>query len=270
MEEKKNQQKEPSNPKLWGNYLKEFLMIFLAIMLGFFVDNWRENLAEKNMERELMEELVENLKFDTVRYHNNFAINTELLAEMDTLRAELTKAYHGKPNPNRLHHHAWGVTELYSLALLNTNAITELRNSGILRLMENKSLRLNLSDYYERRVKAMDGMDRPSAELGHEIRLLYTQCFGTRDMEGVFKSASEGLKTGISTLAAELDRLGKGPQRTIYLKDKELIDRYITTIGLFQCQLIIYQHTMLENKKAAMKLIEEINKEYHFKGNGKR
>lgn len=262
--EKQTPLKKPSKPSPWGNYFKEFLMIFLAISLGFFVENLREDMAEKDLERDLMEEVVENLAFDTLRYHNNYAFNTMVLANMDSLRDELKKAFYGKPNPTRLNHFAFQATDLHSIALLSTNAITELRNSGALRLIRNKALRNKLTDYYERKAKALESIDRPSQDLGNEIRLLYTRHFSMRHMDVKLKQIGMGanrVETNFDSILAPMQPV---TNEAMHLASQGDIDHFISTIGLFQIQLFFYQQYMVEAKKAAIELMDVIRKEYHF------
>lgn len=67
MEEKKNQQPEPSNPKLWGNYFKEFLMLFLAVFLGFWVENQRQDREDRQTEKTFMTSLLAELAEDSLK-----------------------------------------------------------------------------------------------------------------------------------------------------------------------------------------------------------
>lgn len=252
-----------SKPAPWGNYFKEFIMIFLAISLGFFVENLRQDMAEKDLEREFMMEIVENLKYDTTRFRVNFKINQDILADFDTLRAELKNARDGKPNANRLHQFAHFCIGNYSMALLNTNAMTELRSSGSVRLIRNKKLVAHLADYYEPRLKAMD-IYKPSPLLVHELLQKKIKHFSMMDMDNFLKVPVASGFDSLNTPAREFDKLIKGPPMKLFFADATSYETYYATAGAFQTSLKFYQFWLLENSKAAIELMDEINKEYHF------
>src|SRR6266478_5297825 len=140
--------------KKWTHYLWEFLMLFLAVFCGFLAENIREHSVEKHREKEYMKEIVENLKYDTVRCSINAAANVEIALGLDSLRNEFKKAVSGKINGNALYHFTIRYTGNVGEAVFNTSAITELKNSGSLRLIDSKEIVASIADYYERKVFA--------------------------------------------------------------------------------------------------------------------
>jgi len=142
--------------KNFKEYLLEFLMIFLAVTLGFFAESYREHIVECNMEKEYMKEVVANLKYDTLRCSVNAITNVQVELGLDSLRDELKSAIHGNVNTNALYYFELKYGLNVGQAVFNTSAITELKNSGSLRLIENKQLVSDMADYYQRKIYATE------------------------------------------------------------------------------------------------------------------
>ena len=129
-------------------------MLFLAVFCGFLAENQREHMIESRSVKESMKEVVENLEYDTVRCSKNSESNVQYVLGIDSLRSELRKAISGQVNGNALYYFTLLYTGNFGQAVFNTSAITELKNSGSLRLIENKKLVVGMADYYERKVFA--------------------------------------------------------------------------------------------------------------------
>ena len=140
--------------KKFKEYFLEFLMIFLAVTLGFFAESYREHLVERKREKEYMKEIVQNLQYDSIRCSVNATGNYNILRGMDSLRNELKKTILGAANANAVYYFALEYTGNFSRAVFNTSAITELKSSGSLRLIENKTIVGEIADYYERKLTA--------------------------------------------------------------------------------------------------------------------
>src|ERR1017187_1439179 len=138
--------------KTFKEYFLEFLMIFLAVTLGFFAENIREYVSDKTKVKEYMKEITSNLKFDIIRCNKNQ--NVSAIAGLDSFRAELKKAINGKLENNSLYYFNFLYGSRRNHAAFNTSAIAELKNSGYLRLVKNKKIVYDLSDYYERKIVA--------------------------------------------------------------------------------------------------------------------
>src|ERR1700733_2361563 len=121
--------------KNFWHYFFEFFMLFLAVFCGFLVENFREGRVEKNRAKEYMKEIVENLKYDIIRCDKNTGSNIEITKGLDSLRAELKKAIKGDVNSNALYYFSYQYAGEVGQAVFNHSAITELKNSGNLRLI---------------------------------------------------------------------------------------------------------------------------------------
>jgi len=141
--------------KNWKNYFWEFLMLFLAVFCGFLAEYQLEHKIEKERAKKLMYDMVENLKYDTTRIGLNAPDNSQLKKDLDSLRYEIKESIRGKGNNNRLYYFFLKTGE-FGQSTFNKAAITQLKNSGQLRLIKNDALVNEMLDYYERKVKGSE------------------------------------------------------------------------------------------------------------------
>ncbi|MGH2565454.1 MAG: hypothetical protein ACRDE5_13135, partial [Ginsengibacter sp.] len=173
--------------KNFKEYFLEFLMIFLAVTLGFFAESFREHLVETTREKGFMKEIVENLKYDTICCHLNAESNNSIEDGLDSLRAELKNAINGKINGNALYYLTLQYAGNIGIAVFNTSAINELKNSGSLRLIENKKLINEISDYYERKIFAAEHF-KPSDSQQDELVKIKNEFFSLKDLDDYVQS----------------------------------------------------------------------------------
>lgn len=122
--------------KRWREYFIEFMLLFLAVFLGFFAESYREELAERKAERQLIQSFIEDLKSDTAAISRNIAFRKAKLERMDSFIYLLgSKKIKGYEN------------QLYFLGRTfirraffqpNERTISQLKNSGLFRLISNK------------------------------------------------------------------------------------------------------------------------------------
>lgn len=170
-------------PKKIAEYFTEFLMLFTAVTLGFFAENYREHsLIEAKME-ENYESLIEDLRSDSTKMASliaSYKQGDSTLLKFDNLLydyhsgaityAELVDEYKTmKPFPN------------YNTVFINNTTFKNVQSSGMLSYISARSLRFEISYYYEVMFKQLqdnnalfdrDGMDffDRNLPLGHLIR----------------------------------------------------------------------------------------------------
>jgi hypothetical protein len=103
-------------------------------------------MVERRREKEYMKEIIENLKYDIIRYEKNSAANFIVFKGYDSLRTTLKKAINGEINTNELYYFSLKYAGKFGEAVVNTSTITELKNSGSLRLIEKKIVN-EMADY---------------------------------------------------------------------------------------------------------------------------
>jgi len=244
--------------KKFKEYVYEFIMIFLAVTMGFFAERIRENLAEKSKEREYMKEIIGNLKYDTVRCSVNAEVNVQMIHGTDSLRAEIKKAVAGQINPNALYYFAISSGGKYSKAAFNTSAITELKNSGMLRVINDKKLMNQLADYYERKQVFTDSYV-PSAE-----KVLATQAefFSLWNLNGYVNSFDTIVPPENANVYTYQEILSYKPTLQLLKTDPKDLERLYNEETRFEMNLKIYNYWLYSCKSAATQLIGDIRQVY--------
>jgi hypothetical protein len=134
--------------KNWKAYFWEFLMLFLAVFCGFLAENQREHMVEHNREKEYMRSMIEDLKQDTAEYNrgikliNHYFIpvlskSTALLYGESFSDGIIREMYDTIPKSTR-----------FFFIIIQDNTVTQLINSGNLRLIRNKTVTDGLAKYW--------------------------------------------------------------------------------------------------------------------------
>jgi hypothetical protein len=129
------------------DYIFEFIMLFIAITGGFFMENIREHIVERHKEKEYIVSLIRDIKEDTTTIQRFIRSNQKQMKGIDSLLYLLDK-----PFPTIK------LEELYNLTIQYLNnyngftprdiTISQLKNSGGLRLIENSSVSDSIVIYY--------------------------------------------------------------------------------------------------------------------------
>jgi hypothetical protein len=245
--------------KNFKEYFLEFLMIFLAVTMGFFAEQIRERFADKSRGKEYMQEITENLKYDSIRCSVNRETNIDILHGLDSLRAELKNAIKGNINSNALYYFS-RYTGSTGVAVFNTSAITELKNSGSLRIISNKKLVEELADYYERKVRATN-IYIPVAT---DVINMQNNIFSLVDLDDYVAAYDNILASTYDADYNSQSILNRKPALTLLTKDPVVLEKYYTQISLLEISIKKYNFWLLYTKNAAEKLIADIRNEYHL------
>ena len=245
--------------KGFKEYFLEFLMIFLAVTMGFFAESIREHLVEKAKEKEYMKEIVENLKYDTIRCRLNAERNVLLLSGLDSLRNELKQAIKGNINANALYYFSFQYTGKGNQAAFNTATITELKNSGSLRLIENKKIVAGIADYYERKIVATQSLV-PDAQNVNKISEEFFSLLGLDDYVKSYDSISSLTYQNRYNYQKLLQH---HPELHLMTTDPVEFERFYTWTSEYEMALKNYNFWLKYTGNAAGKLITDIQKEYN-------
>jgi len=132
--------------KAFKGYLLEGLMIFLAVTMGFFAESYREHLAERKEEKDFIQTFIEDLKTDTVRINRQLIAERNLkLKSIDSLLFLLSNQQI-KGHENDLYYFGRTVTR-YTAFQSNDRTVTQLKNSGALRLIRNEAAADSIISY---------------------------------------------------------------------------------------------------------------------------
>jgi hypothetical protein len=132
--------------KNWKSYFWEFLMLFLAVFCGFLAENLREHIVEHDREKRYIENLYEDLKKDSTSIQTELRLRKSEILFCGSLIREL-----GSPDslahPASIYYHAYSITSSRLFASSSTT-ISELRNSGSMRLIRKTIVIDSVNNYY--------------------------------------------------------------------------------------------------------------------------
>lgn len=134
-----------THKKKWGEYLLEFIMLFLAVFLGFSAENLRERITEHNIEKDYIHSLVEDLKSDTLQSNEILILLNNRIAGVDSVVTALSSPgiIENSNNAYRL----WSKNIGFANFISNDRTIQQLKNSGGLRLIRNKTVSDRIMKY---------------------------------------------------------------------------------------------------------------------------
>jgi hypothetical protein len=254
----------PHGKKKWKSYFWEFLMLFLAVFCGFMAEYQLEHKIERERAIKYMHNMVENLKYDTIRCNKNLAINVELGKNMDSLRFEISEAIKGNINSNRLYD-LWIRTEGFSVVAFNRAAITQLKNSGNLRLVKNDSLVSAVIDYYDRKSFACELARDGMIEISKNLEIISLQFFNYAPFDEMLKIEGEfGKPVPDSIIVKQRQILNSNPPLALLNTDPKALKQLYNQVAAKEKGLKDYNAFIRWAKETAELLIIEIEKEYHF------
>ncbi|MEJ8817267.1 hypothetical protein [Lacibacter sp. H407] len=255
----------PHHKKNWKSYFWEFLMLFLAVFCGFLAEYQLEHKIEKDRAVKFMHDMVENLKYDTARCGYTLNRNVEAGLRLDSFRTEIFKAIQGNIDGNRLYE-LWYNNRSAFAVTFNEAAITQLKNSGHLRLINNDSLVNKILTYYERKVSSTDVNRLILRSIGEEREQVYQRFFNFRYMDELLKEEwqMEKIKPDSSMKKLRAIFSSNPPLRLLKESPEELQVLY-NSVARYEDGLKNYNAFLRWTKESAEQLIGDINQEYHFK-----
>jgi hypothetical protein len=131
--------------KKFTHYLWEFLMLFLAVFCGFLAENIREQSVERHREKQFIESFIEDLKTDTASIRQVLIFRQQKMERMDSLMF-LFSTQQIKGHENEIYF--FGRTLIRSMRFQSSDrTITQLKNSGSLRLIRNEQAADSMISY---------------------------------------------------------------------------------------------------------------------------
>ena len=134
-----------SSRKKWTDYFWEFLMLFLAVFCGFLAEYQLEHVIEHNREKQFIQTFIEDLKTDTAAIGRSIIFRKKKMQQMDSLML-LLSSQKIKGYEKDLYY--------FGRILIRTSrfqssdrTITQLKNSGSLRLIRNEQVADSMISY---------------------------------------------------------------------------------------------------------------------------
>ena len=251
--------------KNWKSYFWEFLMLFLAVFCGFLAEYQLEHKIEKERARKYMYDMVENLKYDTIRYNRNLVNNETIGMQLDSFRAAISVAIKGQINGNRLYE-LWLKCSSFNSVVFNRTAITQLKNSGSFRLIKNDILSSSISDYYERKITACEEQEEQLRRSNERLSISSARFFNYEPFDQLLsKETTFKELTPDSIIKNNYQIFNINPALTLLNSNPADLKLLYNDVAIKENEMKAYNAYLRWAKETAIALMQEIDKEYHFK-----
>jgi len=235
-----------THKKKWGEYLLEFLMIFLAVTLGFFAESYRENLNDNRKENEFMASIVKDLKSDTVTYSNYAENNAEVYAIIDSL-IPLMKSPERDAHLNEIYFLARMLTLKLLIHYPDKSTYEQMKNSGQLRLIENRQVADSIGSYYNS-LEIMMSFNDVLLEHDYDYMRLMGKVFDAGVLLNILKERKQPSL--------------KPPK--LLTEDLGIINELLTSAQYIYGSLRLAQNITVQRQQSAKNLIALISTKYHI------
>ncbi|MCY7310025.1 MAG: hypothetical protein LH619_04535 [Chitinophagaceae bacterium] len=240
-------------------------MLFLAVFCGFLAEYQLEHKIERERAKKYMYDMVENLKYDTIRYNRNL-VNNELIGkQLDSFRAEISQAVKGKIDGNRLYD-LWWKCKGFNSVVFNRAAITQLKNSGSLRLIKNDALSSSISDYYERKITACEEAEEKLRKSEERLSISSSHFFNYEPFDDLLSTETQyNVTTPDSIIARNNKRLYGNPPLTLLNNNPSDLKLLYNDVAMKEEAMKGYNAFLRWARETAEALMIQIEDEYHFK-----
>lgn len=148
-------------------FLYEFLMLFLAVTASFFVENIREYYIERHREKQFIESFVRDLKMDTIQINDIISKNKTQINGIDTLLTIIEKE-NSSTMINDIYYYSLMYLSSFQGMQANQRTITQLKNSGSMRLIKNFSVSDSIMQY-DQTILNVDSYNEFLIDFFHEL-----------------------------------------------------------------------------------------------------
>jgi hypothetical protein len=235
--------------KKWKQYFWEFFMLFLAVFCGMLAEYKLEHIIEHQREKKYVSSLIKDVELDIKSMTNSYNNRKLQISYFDSLTNLLKNGY-----SNRMidfYFYARHINRGVGFSF-HDRTISQLKNSGNLRLIRNQNAADSITVYDNERVRAtvlqMEGEAELRKYISHYLLGKIVDPFAWREMTD---------STG------KITRLVNNP--VLFTKDPELLNEFSFKVVTLMGTMAATNRVIVATKKSAETLVELLKKDYHFK-----
>lgn len=224
------------------HYLFEFFMLSLAVFCGFLAEYYLEYRIERHREREFIQSMLMDLKEDTATINEVYAFNRQQARALDTLVGLLYNHTNRPDSVGKAYRLFLSYGLNYQDVVFTDRTITQLKNSGGLRLIRNQNVSDSIMSY----------------DAG--VRLCETQ-FDV--VKGAWLSESDASYSVFDLKALHrLGSLNDTLPTKLLTDDAQQLTAFTSRMLVFSRIVAGYARAIREQKNAAVRLSKFLRKEY--------
>lgn len=178
-------------PKKIKEYFLEFIMIFLAVTLGFFAENIREHIVDKTHEKQYLHSFYEDLQADEENLPRLInTIETQQIQPADSLFTLLPSITVHTPATSVYYSLRAIIRQQAVKIFVTSRTIEQIKNSGEMRLIDNKQIVDSLVDYYDF-INYIDYLQQPLLQYKYKLKEDFPSVLKFSDYNAVADSSGE-------------------------------------------------------------------------------
>ncbi len=237
--------------KNWKSYVWEFLMLFFAVFFGFLAQNFLEHKLDKEKGNQYIRSMIEDIVSDSIKINQTFEFTKKQQLALDSLSALFDNPPYSDSTIKRMYILMLKYTMNEANVALTKRTVSQLKNSGGMRLISNKISADEITKYIEGAEDIESQGDYfKNIALG-EIIKLNNQIFYLKYTKGVTRKNIDSFM-----MKAPVELANNNANLLI-----EYSNQLFFTSGL----LINYNNKLTNFKAGIPKTIEILKKENHIK-----
>ncbi len=226
--------------KNWKSYLQEFLMLFLAVFFGFLAEYELEHIVEHNREKQYIESMIHDIIEDTVKMRIGIDLNTIKITGMDSLATSILATPYTDNSLKKIYQ-LTNYLHYRKEVFFTKRTITQLKNSGGLRLIRNMAASDSIVSY-----------DEACEKIEGQFENLHWHQLKARDIEFKIFDPHFTFNRAIDKKYSLLDR------------DEKLMMEYLSWVDMTKLSHTVYVTRLNQQMERARTTIEFLKKEYHL------
>lgn len=237
--------------KNWKSYFWEFLMLFFAVFCGFLAEYQLEHKIESDREKQYIESMIADMKDDAFKINKSISFCITQLAAFDSLQHNLYHTPYTDSSIRMMYYLQKKYTSSRNPVAFNKRTISQLKNSGGLRLIRNKAVSDSIIIYEENCEKA-EAQEAYFANFRMgKVNDFTIQIFDSKYIVGYDRYTISNIlkeRSPISLLSA----------------DEKLIKQYANTLYFSRGTLANYIEILKSIENRIPAIIQFLEKEYHL------
>lgn len=135
--------------KNWRSYAWEFVMLFLAVFCGFLAEYFLEHRIEKERGKQYVQSMIEDMASDSTKINEKLLRTTKQALGLDSLSVLFSNPPYNDSTVKKIYILMVRYTQDINEVDFTKRTIAQLRNSGGMRLIPNKTSADEITKYSE-------------------------------------------------------------------------------------------------------------------------
>ena len=222
----------------WRTYVWEFLMLFLAVFSGFLAEYQLEHKVERNREKQYIESMVQDINEDNEKMRIEIDRNNKKITGIDSLLNNIYATPYSDSSL-KIMYHLNDYLHFRAEVLFTKRTITQLKNSGGLRLIRNMAASDSIVIY-----------DEYCERIEKQFNVSYSGQLKARDLEFKIYDPRCSLKTNTK----------------FYLlnNDEKLMMEYTNWVTVTKWSYTNYVFELKRHRERGKRIMQFLQNEYHL------